>query len=265
MLSVEKQILYLMSRTDEMSADELISIYQKRQYSDQYIRNVLFSLKKQGYIESPKRSSYRIRASGREYVRAINQKPLLYNREWDGTWYALLFNIPEKDRRKRNQLRSRMSQTGFGLLYPNVFVSPWNHKKEVEEFIQQLEITGYVSLLYGQMLLGGVAKEKVPQLWELDKLARVYEEKRRWFQDEFLIEAEPLSAKSDAEIFNYFLTVGEVIAELYLLDPMLPKSLLPDHWQGARILLELQQYLNRISVHFSPSSAYYRFMDFSNA
>ena len=61
MLSIEKQILYLLTRVSVIEVQELVRIYEGRGYSSQYIRNVLSQLKKDGYVESPFRSTYKIK------------------------------------------------------------------------------------------------------------------------------------------------------------------------------------------------------------
>ncbi|EFM11535.1 putative transcriptional regulator, PaaX family [Paenibacillus curdlanolyticus YK9] len=263
MISVEKQILYLLSRTAEMSVQELLRIYQRRDYTSQSIRNALFNLKKEGYVDSPTRSYYSILPRGHEFIRSINQKPSFYNKEWDGSWYVLLFEIPEKDRQVRNQLRTQIRQIGFGSLYHSVYVSPWDYTSEVDQLSSKLQMDGRLSLLKGKFVMGDMISERVKEIWPLDEINEVYVAKRQWFRNEFIPSAEPLNTKSDEELFVYFLTLGELIAELSLTDPMLPKQLLPEDWEGDKVFAELQQYLLRLSVHISPSSYYHSFVDHS--
>lgn len=261
LISVEKQILYLLSRTSEISVQELLRIYQRRDYTAQSIRNALFNLKKDGYIDSPTRSYYSILPRGDEFIRSINQKPHFYNKEWDGSWYVLLFEIPEKDRHIRNQLRTQIRQIGFGSLYQSVYVSPWDYTPAVEQLASKLNMEGRLSLIKGKFIMGDMISERVKEIWPLDELNEVYVAKRRWFHNEFIPSIEPLSGKSDEELFVYFLTLGELIGDLSLTDPMLPKELLPSDWEGDKVFSEFQQYLMRLSVHISPSSYYYSFVD----
>ena len=109
--------------------------------------------------------------------------------------------------------------------------------------------------------MGDLIAARAKEIWPLDEINEVYMAKRDWFRHVFVPSAEPLNTKSDEELFVYFLTLGEMISELSLTDPMLPKQLLPDDWEGDSVYTELQQYLLRLSVHISPSSSYHRFVD----
>ncbi|MWC28334.1 PaaX family transcriptional regulator C-terminal domain-containing protein [Paenibacillus sp. MMS18-CY102] len=83
------------------------------------------------------------------------------------------------------------------------------------------------------------------------RINEAYIANRQWFHETFIPAAEPLNLKSDEELFVHFLTLDEMITELSLIDPMLPKQLLPVDWEGEKVYAELQQYLWRGSASTS--------------
>ncbi|CAH1199677.1 PaaX family transcriptional regulator C-terminal domain-containing protein [Paenibacillus sp. JJ-223] len=269
MLSVEKQMLFLLSKADELQSQELIRIYEQRGYSPPYIRNGLSRLKKESYVDTPSRSTYRITAAGREFIRSINRKPELYNTVWDRSWHLVLISFPESERKRRDRLRADLLQTGFGLLYSGMYISPWPYREELSELIQKHDAGPFVTVFSGKMEHGKLTEDQVEEIWSLGELTRIYNEKQLWFEEYF----EPLfisslehfsSAKASEshalELFVLFLTLGETINELYLLDPMLPPELLPANWSGRSILQRLTENLAKIIEAIPPDSAYAKFV-----
>lgn len=260
MLSIEKQILYLISRAKEIKVKELVQLYTTRGHSGQYIRNVLFQLKKMGYIESRQRSTYTITEVGHSFVQSFNQKPNFVKREWNQTWQIVLFEFPETVRKLREPFRIHLCQLGFGHLYDSVYISPWDFKENIEQYVRDRKIAPYVTIAEHCSMPEMHHPQKVERIWSLDKLVEAYEQKNAWFLGEFVPSVEPLAGKEDTEIFLQFLILGEVISELGLIDPMLPSSLLPADWKGAAVIEQLFSYLHRIAASIPRESAYYKFV-----
>ncbi|MFD0695128.1 PaaX family transcriptional regulator C-terminal domain-containing protein [Paenibacillus sp. GCM10027628] len=262
MLSIEKQLLFLLSRTDSMDAQELIRIYEKRNYSAPYIRNSLAKLKKEGFAVTPSRSRYQITDEGRSFIQSINHKPELYQETWDHKWHLVMLQIPESERKKRDQFRSEMAQIGFGLLYNSVYISPWIFRHEVGQLIDKHGLSGQVTQFHGAMLDTSIAPSDAASIWSLDQVAGTYRDKLHWFTTEFEPNmqktlhhhAEPLT------LFTAYLHLGEVISELYLADPMLPKELLPPDWECRSILRKLQNYLQALIQAIPADSLYAAFL-----
>ncbi|KIL36421.1 PaaX family transcriptional regulator [Gordoniibacillus kamchatkensis] len=192
MLSVEKQMLFLLSRADDLETQDLIRIYENRGYSAPYIRNALSRLKKDGYADSPTRSMYRITDAGRKFIRSINFKPQLYGHAWDRTWHLVLSEFPETERRRRDQFRADLLQTGFGLLYDGVYISPWPYREETDELIRKHAVERYVTCISGTMTGRAITADEAADIWSLGAVAEAYERKREWFAGEFKPQAERL-------------------------------------------------------------------------
>ncbi|UJF33469.1 PaaX family transcriptional regulator C-terminal domain-containing protein [Paenibacillus hexagrammi] len=262
MLSIEKQLLFLLSRSTGMESQELIRIYEHRGYSAAYIRNGLSRLKKEGYAVSPSRSSYQITESGRAFIYSINQKPLLYSRTWDGNWHLVMLEIPESERKKRDQFRADILQTGFGLLYNSVYIAPWSYSQEITQLIEKYELHGRVTQFQGTIQGKSLTPNDAVSLWGLEQVAGIYQDKRSWFHQEFEPRMDAALRHSDQllELFVCYLHLGEVISELYLADPMLPEELLPEGWEGRTILQTFLGHMDRLTRAIPENSLYAQFV-----
>lgn len=263
MLSIEKQLLYLLSSAGDTDVKQLIGIYGARGISHQVIRNALARLKKDGYIDSLERSRYSLTSLGAAFIETINRKPQSYARQWDLRWHVVLFEVPETERKKRDDLRNDLLQLGFAPLYKSVYVSPWNYQDEVLRTTGHYGLSGCITLSEGVFFHNGITREKAKQLWPLDVLNEQYKAKREWFRSSFLPTLDLTAhgeAGSDLTLFVRFLELGEMIAELGLSDPMLPDELLPEDWLGKECYLELSQCLRTIAMAIPESSVYRSFV-----
>lgn len=257
MISFEKQLLFLLSHVPQLETSDLLSIYQARKYSPQYIRNTLSQMKKAGYITSPTRSSYSITDAGLSCLNAINRKPVKHHSEWDNTWQIVMLEIPETNRKIRNQFRSDLIRLGFGMLYNSVYVSPWDYAQEVNELAATYQIHDNITIIKGCFLTNPITPEKAEKIWQLDKIARLYTEKIRWFKKEFIPSASALpDSASPLDSFIHFLYLGEQLSDLFITDPILPQVLLPEDWPGDSVREEMLQMLHHLSSKI-PSHSYY--------
>jgi phenylacetic acid degradation operon negative regulatory protein len=262
MLSIEKQVLYILSGLPSIESQELVSIFAARQCSPQSIRNVLSRLKKDNYVVSPARSSYSITDKGRAFIQTINQKPLLYKETWDGSWYVVLLEVPETERRKRDLMRNDLIQIGFGCLYKSVYITPWNFTEKINQWSHSYQIDN-LTLFKGKFLMSEITPEKVERIWQLDVLNELYQQKWAWAQQEFMPSVENHLTKDPdpLQIFAYFLLLGDVINQLLLKDPMLPKEIRPKNWQGETILNALVSYNYKLAAKIPTDSYYSHFIN----
>lgn len=52
-------------------------------------------------------------------------------KRWDGQWRLLLFDIPTRERNKREALRGKLIELGFSMLQKSVWVHPYECSNEV--------------------------------------------------------------------------------------------------------------------------------------
>lgn len=70
--------------------------------------------------------------------------PLKKGQSWDKKWYMVAFDIPEKYRDGRDILRSTLKRLGFAALQKSLFVSPFDHRAEIEVVKDIYHIKPYV-------------------------------------------------------------------------------------------------------------------------
>lgn len=130
-------------------------------------RTALGRLAAQGHIVFEKRDGKqyaRITKSGRKMLALEQEKAKLKNtkkRRWGGRWRVIIFDIPERRRRTRDRLRTKMQETGFVRLQDSVWVFPY----DCEEFI---------SLLKAELKIGSAILYMVVEHIENDKHLRAH-------------------------------------------------------------------------------------------
>ena len=84
---------------------------------------------------------------------------------WDGIWRIVIFDIPEKDRKGRYILRSKMQELGFYPLQKSVMVTPWKCKDEIDFIKHFYHLEDYVNLIHARIFDG---EDVVRGYFELD-------------------------------------------------------------------------------------------------
>jgi len=139
------------------------------------------------------------------------------NRHWDGNWYIVIFDIPERMRRKRNILRDKLKTLGFRKLQGSVWVSPFNLLGTVQKEVDVFELNPYVLCSQTAHLGEEDSRELAARIWCLDELQERYQY--------FLEQIAAGRIKNISQIFFLYLSI---IRE----DPQLPEELLPNYWPG---------------------------------
>lgn len=85
--------------------------------------------------------------------------------KWDGWWRVVIFDIPEKDRRGRNVLRSKMQELGFYMLQKSVMVTPWECRDEVDFIKHYYNLGDYINVIKAKNFDG---EDLVRNYFELD-------------------------------------------------------------------------------------------------
>lgn len=68
-------------------------------------------------------------------------------KQWDNFWRVVMFDIPEKDRRFRDILRTHLKTIGFRELQHSVFIFPYPCEKEIACLIDLYAAETYVRIL----------------------------------------------------------------------------------------------------------------------
>lgn len=257
MLSIDKQMLFLLTCVPSISIQRFLEIYTARGYSQQSVRNIVSRLKQLGYIEAVKRSQYAITEHGQRTLISIASKGFHYGDQWDGQWQLVTFEIHESDRSKRYQLRGSLISLGFAALHKNTYICPWDYVDEVDRLTAKFELRDNVAQMKGAFQHFAITPELAARMWGLEKIKAAHQEKWNWFHQDFIPATERYKQAGDAlQLFILYLELGEIMGELVILDPMLPAELLPPGWMGQQVMSTFNEQFGSM-YHDIPKDAYY--------
>lgn len=178
-------------------------------------------LRKKGLVQTvkEKRVLPRITAQGKVRVKALIPS---YDskRLWDGRIYLITYDVARARNKKRDDLRRFLRQIGCGRLQDSVWMTPYNPKELIKEFVAEKKLFEDMILVSSLGQDGAVGemeiKELVEQVYKLTSL------NARW--EEFIAEARTGKLQGDQLAWKYWMILDD--------DPQLPFTLLPDDWKG---------------------------------
>ncbi|MDP3987995.1 MAG: PaaX family transcriptional regulator C-terminal domain-containing protein [Candidatus Levybacteria bacterium] len=158
----------------------------------------------------------------------IEKFPLLGLREkWDGMFQVAIFDIEEVNRVRRNFLRRKLKELGFGMWQRSVWVSPLSIKNKFREFLKEQEFSEMVYIFSVKKEDFGDLKSFANGVWKLEEINKQY---KGWMER---LEATKGKSLQD-NLKNEFL-------DIVLRDPFLPKEFLPQDWLGEQALKLFRQ------------------------
>lgn len=200
-------------------------------------RGALYRLRQAGLLVyrrySDKKVFLDVTAKGKSRLPDVFKPERFWRKNWNGIWYVLVYDVPEKDRMYRNKLRQFLHRMRMGCLQRSVYVSPRDIRPEYNDMIQAADIGRYAFLLESQTVLGQSPMEIVESAWNFRRL----EEIQLWYCDVYAENLERvLSGKLTNEALEN-LAREEMSAYLCAMeeDPMLPKKLLPPEYRGGEV------------------------------
>ena len=152
----------------------------------------------------------------------------LTGKPWDGKWRIALYDIPEKDRYKREKCRKILDRFGFTSLHPSVYLSPHAVEDRVRADLAQEGLLTSVFLMLGDQSDLGDCRVLADRLWHLTTLAQSYQSLIRRFQ---IVIGQQLPEKKQLGLVR----VRSDFIRLVASDPLLPVALLPQDWPVARV------------------------------
>ena len=91
----------------------------------------------------------------------LDQIEIARPRKWDWNWRIVIFDIPEKRRRGREALRSKLKQLGFHQLQKSCFIHPFDCKSEIDFVSEIYEVSPYVNFIVAREVEGAHQLQKV--------------------------------------------------------------------------------------------------------
>lgn len=185
---------------------------------ERIVRNALRNCKQRRWFKK----DYTLTAEGQRRLKKVLPE-LLPAKHWDGVWYVVSYDIPEKMHKKRDALRDNLKHLGFGQLQKSSWISPVNYLGAVEEVVSLYQLKPYVILSEANKMGDEASRELANRVWELDRLNNEYtafiEYWKKINQDKSVKDKEKIWP-----VIRYFSVLKR--------DPQLPEDLLPDDWHG---------------------------------
>ena len=159
--------------------------------------------------------------TGRIYSFAAEEQP------WDGRWLVLTVGVPENNRALRQRLRTQLGWAGLGSPTAGVWVTP-----RVDREPQARRVLEDLDLLAGSWSFvaaaGQVGDERslARTAWDLDEVEQRYED--------FLELVSRRRPRTDRQALIAQVRLVQEWRRFPLLDPGLPRELLPPRWTGSR-------------------------------
>ncbi|HEY0509988.1 MAG TPA: PaaX family transcriptional regulator C-terminal domain-containing protein [Blastococcus sp.] len=148
-------------------------------------------------------------------------------RRWDGRWLVLTVGVPENNRALRQRLRTQLGWAGLGSPTPGVWVTPQaDLEPRARKVLEDLDLlAGSWSFVAtaGQI---GDERSLARAAWDLDEVERRYEA--------FLELVSRRRPRTDRQALVAQIRLVQEWRRFPLLDPGLPRELLPPRWTGNR-------------------------------
>ncbi len=111
---------------------------------------------------------------GRQLIAGKRDPEKEWQREWDGIWRMVLFDIPESQRALRRELRSVLHAHHFGCFQQSVWVSPDQMGSINKMLSKKRAELGKFTLMEGRLLFGEKDSDVVASSWDFPKLNNKY-------------------------------------------------------------------------------------------
>jgi phenylacetic acid degradation operon negative regulatory protein len=149
------------------------------------------------------------------------------DRPWDGRWLVLTVGVPENNRPLRQRLRTQLGWAGLGSPTPGVWVTPQADREAPARKV--LEDLGLLAGSWSFVAAAGdIGDERslARAAWDLDEVEQRYED--------FLELVGRRRPRTDRQALVAQIRLVQEWRRFPLLDPGLPRELLPPRWTGSR-------------------------------
>ncbi len=175
---------------------------------------------------------------GRQNVSLEIVPELFWNKRWDGRWYVLMYDVPERERRYRDALSRFLKRNRMGLLQKSVFISACDIRPMFYDLDIAAAIAEYANLFEFRTVAGQENMAIVLRAWDFDRLhknqsAYIKECAARGRQPARAISFHEVLAAMRAELAEYLHAMSG--------DPLLPKPLWPQDYLGPRATAEFRR------------------------
>ena len=186
------------------------------------------------------------------YVRSHDGKPVLqmtaaanqqrldrrqldsfWNRRWNGIWYLLTYDVPEKQACYRASLRKRLVQLHMGCLKQSTWITPRDIRPEFDDLTKAAGLGDFAVLFEAKTVLGMDPVDIVQAAWPMERLHKI----QQWYAEntQRLIRLVVAGQVSPAKLLALAVEDVQAFRSAMSLDPLLPKALWPPDYLGRAV------------------------------
>jgi phenylacetic acid degradation operon negative regulatory protein len=206
----------------------VVTTFARLGVEEKAARQALMRTAVAGWLESEKlgrRTRWRLTGSARRMLTEGAERIYSFAgpaAAWDGRWLVVATRIPDRERRARHVVRTRLSWAGFGSLGSGVWISP--HPDREAEAIGVLRAAGVAAdahVFVASRVGVGDVRVMVAQAWDLSAVEEQYER----FIGEF-------GGRDPQDVLSRQVELVHAWRRFPSIDPALPRELLPARWLG---------------------------------
>ena len=206
----------------------VVAVFGRLGIEEKATRQALMRTAAAGWLDAEKigrRTRWRLTASARRLLTDGAERIYSFSgpvEAWDGRWLLVTLRVPERDRRARHVVRTRLSWAGFGSLGGGLWISPHpDREAEVIQVLREAGVADDAHVFVATRAGVGDAREMVAAAWDLAVVEEHYEQFISGFR-----------ARVPPDVLARHIEMVHAWRRFPSIDPALPRELLPARWSG---------------------------------
>ena len=199
-------------------------------YSKKKFNGLLNRMDREGYLQRvlvDGKVHFRLTGAGKRLL--VKTWPVLRTRKdtWDGFWRVIIFDVKEKDRKSRDDLRKKLVKMGLGRLQNSTYITPYDFDKSFLDWLKARGMQDKVMMMECKQKYLGKPGQLAEAIWGLKGINKDYQAVIDRLSTRFGIRSKRKREEFLKKVYGQYL---KVLAR----DPFLPKSLLPKDWMESK-------------------------------
>lgn len=227
-------LAYLLDYYDYFSIRGFYRRFYLGDYPKESFYQMVSRLVKSGEITKEKKDKkiyLRLTSKGEKIFKQFLSLKKLSQKKWDGYWRLVIFDIEEKERKLRDELRKKLKEIGFFMWQKSIYISPHPLFKNMNEYLKTRNLFPKVVCLETKAIGINNYQEFARKIFRLDLLKDQYQKidyelslREKDLREQRLIK------KNKEKVVKKIRELYLKFQELVLKDPFLPEELLIDQW-----------------------------------
>lgn len=174
-----------------------------------------------------------ITGKGESLLNDVHRPLRMWNRKWNGIWYVLMYDVPERQRKYRDAVRWFLRSMRMGRLQRSVWITPRDIRPEYDDLNEAGAFNDYAFLFESRTVLGRKTKDVVWRAWDFEGL----ETRQRWYLEVFMDNLKRVSDQRHGHEELFTLAREEMSAYTATMagDPLLPREMWPSGYCGESV------------------------------